>query len=64
MERIARLLRKQQAPLITHARMKFMTLNLAYSIDKAKRELGYCPKVDFQDGIKIALDWITGKKEE
>lgn len=63
-ERVARLLRKQQAPLITHARMKFMTLNLDYSIDKAKRELGYCPKVDFQDGIKIALDWITGKTKE
>ena len=38
-----------------------MGLNLDYSIEKAKRMLGYRPTVDFQDGIKIALDWITGK---
>jgi nucleoside-diphosphate-sugar epimerase len=42
--------------------MKFMTLNLDYSIDKAKRELRYDPQVDFQEGIRIALDWLTGKQ--
>jgi nucleoside-diphosphate-sugar epimerase len=60
-EGVARLVRMQSPPLLTHARMKFMTLNLDYSIDKAKRMLGYKPTVDFQDGIKIAMDWITGK---
>jgi nucleoside-diphosphate-sugar epimerase len=61
-ERVAKLMGRQSAPLVTHARMKFMTLNLDYSIEKAKRELGYRPTMDFQDGIKIALDWITGKE--
>jgi nucleoside-diphosphate-sugar epimerase len=49
-------------PVLTGAQIKFMTLNLDYSIEKAKRELGYRPTMDFQDGIKIALDWITGKE--
>jgi hypothetical protein len=38
-----------------------MTLNLDYSIAKAKRMLGYSPRVDFRDGIIAALDEATGK---
>lgn len=56
-EGVARLLGSQTAPLLTRARIKFMTLNLDYSIEKAKRVLGYHSRVDFQQGIKEALDW-------
>lgn len=49
-------------PLLTKPRFKFMALNLEYSIAKAKRELGYAPTVDFQDGIKIALDPYVPKQ--
>jgi hypothetical protein len=38
-----------------------MTLNLDFSIAKAKRMLGYRPRVDFRDGIIPALDYTTGK---
>ena len=58
-ERIARLRGATKAPILTRARIKFMTLNLDFSIDKAKRLLGYAPKVDFQDGSREALDWAT-----
>ena len=61
-ELAAKIMGRQQAPILTCARMKFMTLNLDYSIDKAKRELRYDPQVDFQEGIRIALDWLTGKQ--
>ncbi|HEX4412800.1 MAG TPA: NAD-dependent epimerase/dehydratase family protein [Lacipirellulaceae bacterium] len=60
-ERIARLRGRKTAPFLTRAQIKFMTLNLDFSIDKAKRVLGYKPRVDFQDGIVEALDDITGK---
>lgn len=63
-ELAAKMVGKKQAPILTRARMKFMTLNLEYSIEKAKRELGYDPSVDFQEGIRIALDWLTGKQVE
>ena len=33
--------------------------NIACSIEKAKKELGYSPKVDLYKGIKIALDGKT-----
>lgn len=60
-EGLAKLLKKQEAPMLTKARLKFMTLNLDFSIAKAKRVLGYQPAVDFQDGMREALDWATGK---
>lgn len=54
--RIARWTGKTTPPLVTKPRYKFLALNLEYSIDKAKRELGYAPKVDFTEGIPIALE--------
>ncbi len=37
--------------------------NIACSIEKAKRELGYKPLISLYDGIKIALDQVDLKKE-
>lgn len=54
--RIARLIGKTTPPRVTKPRYKFMALNLDYSIEKAKRDLGYQPKVDFVEGIPIALE--------
>jgi nucleoside-diphosphate-sugar epimerase len=62
-ERIAKLRGRKDSPFLTRAQIKFMTLNLDYSIAKAKRVLGYAPRVDFRDGIRIALDDLTGKNE-
>jgi nucleoside-diphosphate-sugar epimerase len=46
---------------LTRAQIKFMTLNLDFSIAKAKRMLGYRPRVDFQEGIVAALDYTTSE---
>jgi nucleoside-diphosphate-sugar epimerase len=61
MERIARLRGQKTPPPLTQAQIKFMTLNLDYSIAKAKRVLGYAPRVDFRQGIVAALDELTGE---
>lgn len=61
-EALARLRGSETAPIITRGQIKFLTQNLDYSIAKAKRVLGYQPKVDFQQGIVEALDYLTGKK--
>jgi nucleoside-diphosphate-sugar epimerase len=55
MEAFARLRGAKTAPLITRARMKFMTKNLDFSIEKAERVLGYRPAVDFREGMQEAL---------
>jgi nucleoside-diphosphate-sugar epimerase len=62
-EWIARRRGRKTPPMLTRAQIKFMTLNLDYSIAKAKRELGYRPRIDFRDGIVEALDALTGKEK-
>jgi nucleoside-diphosphate-sugar epimerase len=51
MERQARKNGAAKAPRLTQARLKFLGLNLDFSIDKAKNELGYRPSVSFERGM-------------
>ncbi len=38
-------------PILTRSRVMMMADNFGYSIDKARRELGYEPRTDLRDGI-------------
>jgi nucleoside-diphosphate-sugar epimerase len=60
-EGLARARGATQAPVLTRARIKFLCLNLDYSINKAKQQLGYQPLVDFQQGIRMGLDWAASE---
>jgi nucleoside-diphosphate-sugar epimerase len=57
LERDARRKGAVKAPRLTQARLKFLGLNLDFSIDKAKRELGYQPRVSFDEGIRQTVAW-------
>lgn len=58
MERRALARGATEAPRLTQARLKFLGLNLDFSIDKAKRELGYRPKYSFDEGMRETLEWF------
>jgi nucleoside-diphosphate-sugar epimerase len=47
----------KEAPKYTQARLKFIALNLDFSIEKAKHELGYRPSVGFERGMQETLNW-------
>jgi nucleoside-diphosphate-sugar epimerase len=55
LEGLWRMLGRQEAPILNNARLKFLGLNLDYSIDKAVRKLGYQPRLDFRDAMPIAV---------
>jgi nucleoside-diphosphate-sugar epimerase len=57
MERQARRKGAREAPRLTQARLKLFGLNLDYSIDKAKRELGYRPRTHFDEAMKETIAW-------
>jgi nucleoside-diphosphate-sugar epimerase len=57
MEKRARKKNKQSAPKLTQARLKFLGLNLDYSIDKARNELGYAPQTPFAEAIEETMEW-------
>lgn len=58
MEGISRLIGKKEAPLLSQARIKFLALNLDFSIEKARRELGYHPAADFREAIVPTMEWF------
>jgi nucleoside-diphosphate-sugar epimerase len=58
MEATWKLLGKKEAPLLSNAKIKFLGLNLDYSIDKAKQQLGYAPQTDFKDAMTSTVQWF------
>jgi nucleoside-diphosphate-sugar epimerase len=57
MERRARRKGATQAPQLTQARLKLLGLNLDFSIEKARRELGYQPPVPFDEAMHETMAW-------
>jgi nucleoside-diphosphate-sugar epimerase len=51
----AKLRGAKNPPIINKARYKFLGLNLDYSIEKARRVLGYDPPFRFEQGIERAM---------
>jgi nucleoside-diphosphate-sugar epimerase len=44
-------------PPIYRRRVDFYTKSRAFDITRARREIGYAPRVTLADGIKVTLDW-------
>jgi nucleoside-diphosphate-sugar epimerase len=56
-EKKARWRGAKEAPRYTKARLKFIALDLDFSIEKAKRELGYRPHYPFDDAFAQTMAW-------
>lgn len=56
-ERLAMLTRSVRRPPITRLGVAFFGTDNRYAIDKARRELGYTPRVDLRDGVRLAATW-------
>ena len=56
-----RAVRRGGKAILTPAQYKFMLLNLDFSIEKAKRELGYQPRYTFDEGIRETIAWYGQK---
>lgn len=57
METWARWRGDSQPPKLTRARVKFLGLNLHFSVEKARRELGYEPEPALEKGLREAVAW-------
>jgi nucleoside-diphosphate-sugar epimerase len=55
MERVAIRRGATEPPLVNKARYKFLGLNLDFSIEKARRVLGYTPPYTFDEGMAEAM---------
>ena len=56
-EKTAKLFNKKESPMINKYRIRAVMQDNHYSIQKAKRQLGYRPTVSTRDGIKQTIQW-------
>jgi len=49
------------SPPIYPRRVEFFELDRAFSIDKARRMLGYAPKVGLEEGLRRTGDWYRAQ---
>jgi len=56
-EKLAKLRGAKKAPLFNFPRLKFIAYNLDFSIQKAMDDLGYRPRVSFEEAIGETMDW-------
>lgn len=57
MEGQARKKNSPKAPRVTQGRLKLFGLNLDFSIEKAKNQLGYRPRWSFDEGMRETVAW-------
>ena len=56
-ETFAKLRGAKETPAFNFTRLKFLGLNLDFSIEKARAQLGYSPRVRFDDAMAETLAW-------
>lgn len=49
-------------PPLHRRRAAFFTKDRAFSIDRAKREIGYQPQVDLSTGLRLTADWYASQQ--
>lgn len=50
-------------PIVTREAVRLVTINRTFNGEKAKRVLGYKPKVSIDDGLEIAGKWFREEAE-
>ena len=56
-EVVAKLTRAKSQPIVTRLGVKLFGGDNRHSIDKARRELGYAPRVPLREGVRLAGAW-------
>jgi nucleoside-diphosphate-sugar epimerase len=64
MEGLWRLKGAKEPPLVNKFRLKFMATPLTYRIEKARRLLGYEPKVGTEPALRETLGWFREHRAE
>ncbi|MFQ6081845.1 MAG: NAD-dependent epimerase/dehydratase family protein [Candidatus Aminicenantia bacterium] len=58
-----RILKREKRPLITRYLVTQVRSNFHFSIEKAKKELGYNPRISFEEAIRRSVKWYLNQKE-
>jgi nucleoside-diphosphate-sugar epimerase len=56
-EQVGRLLHPRRQPVVTRLGVNVFGTDNRHAIDKARRELGYAPRVSLREGVRRAAAW-------
>lgn len=62
-ERLAVAAGSEGQPVVTRLGVKLFGTDNRHAIDKARRELGYHPRVDLREGVRLAASWYLAQGE-
>jgi nucleoside-diphosphate-sugar epimerase len=62
-ERLAEVARAKRQPVVTRLGVKLFGTDNQHAIDKARRELGYNPQVDLDEGVRLAATWYRAENQ-
>ena len=60
-ERLALATRSRRQPVVTRLGVQLFGTDNRHAIDKARRELGYRPRVDLREGVRLTADWYRAQ---
>jgi nucleoside-diphosphate-sugar epimerase len=61
-ERVAYLTKSRKQPFVTRLGVKLFGTDNRHSIEKARGELGYAPRVPIREGVRLAAQWYLAKQ--
>jgi nucleoside-diphosphate-sugar epimerase len=59
-EKVAMATRSTSQPIVTRLGVRLFGTDNRHAIDKARRELGFEPRVDLVEGVRMAANWYRG----
>jgi nucleoside-diphosphate-sugar epimerase len=62
-EKVAMATHSDSQPIVTRLGVKLFGTDNRHAIDKARRELGFEPRVELEDGVRLAAGWYRGDEE-
>jgi 2-alkyl-3-oxoalkanoate reductase len=62
-ERFAMVTGTEAQPVVTRLGVKLFGTDNRHAIDKARRELGYHPRVDLREGVRLAANWYLARAQ-
>jgi nucleoside-diphosphate-sugar epimerase len=62
MEISHRLFSIDKEPLVTRDKIDIMCRDRCFDVSRAKRDLGFCPTIGYEEGIQNTVDWLKTEK--
>ena len=57
-ERTYSLMGRTDRPPLTRLMVEMMSVDQRYPIDRARRELGYGPRIGYEEGLRLTGAWL------